>query len=295
MQTLQSLRRQIKSTEDLGSVVKTMKVLAAVNIRQYQKAVESLREYRRTIDLGLQIVFKSRPEMLSNVQGAQGRRIGAIVFGSDQGMAGQFNEQIADFVVARLDETSTNSEDRRVLAMGDRIIARLESRGQPVASHLALPSSVTATVSVLREVVIRIEQWRTQGNVGRVLLFNNAPTSGASYDPRMQQLVPLDVDWFRSLIEEPWPSRSLPTYTMDWRPLFASLVRQFFFATLYRASVESLASENAARLAAMQVAEKNINERLDEIRGKYNHLRQTSITSELLDIVSGFEALVSRR
>jgi F-type H+-transporting ATPase subunit gamma len=293
MQTLQSLQRQIKSTEDLRSVVRTMKVLAAVNIRQFQRAVESLADYRRTIDMGLQIVLQSRPEILAGLQEPQGTRIGAIVFGSDQGMAGQFNEQIADFVVGTLEERPGDRGEHKILAMGDRVIPRLEDRGLPVASQLSLPNSLSVTVSVLQQVVIQIEQWRAHHDISKVLLFGNEPVSGSSYRPHVLQLVPLDADWFRSLIERPWQSRSLPLYTMDWRELFALLVRQFFFAALYRAAVESLASENAARLAAMQVAERNIGERLDQIRADYNHLRQTSITAELLDIVSGFEALVS--
>jgi F-type H+-transporting ATPase subunit gamma len=295
MQTLQSLQRQIKSTEDLRSVVRTMKVLAAVNIRQFQRAVESLADYRRTIDMGLQIVLKSRPEILAGLREPPGTRVGAIVFGSDQGMAGQFNEQIADFVVRTLDELPGSPGEHRILAMGDRVVPRLEGRGRPARSQLSLPNSLSMTVPVLQQVVVRIEQWRARDAVSRVLLFSHEPVSGSSYRPHMVQLVPLDVGWLRSLAEAAWPSRSIPTYTMDWYPLFTSLVRQFFFAALYRASVESLASENAARLAAMQVAERNIDERLDQIKGDYNHLRQTSITAELLDIISGFEALVSSK
>jgi F-type H+-transporting ATPase subunit gamma len=141
--------------------------------------------------------------------------------------------------------------------------------------------------------VIRIEQWRAGGEVDRIVLFNNEPTSGSSYRPRRVPLIPLDVDWLQSLRETPWPSRCLPMHTMLWDELFAFLVRQFFFVALYRALVESLASENAARLSAMQIAEKNVQERLDEIKTQYNHQRQSSITAELQDIVSGFEALVS--
>lgn len=295
MQTLQSLQRQIKSTEDLRSVVRTMKVLAAVNIRQFQRAVESLADYRRTIDMGLQVVLKSRPEILTGLREPQGTRVGAIVFGSDQGMAGQFNEQIADFVVRTLDELPGSPREHRILAMGDRVAPRLEGRGRPATSQLSLPNSLSATVPVLQQVVARIEQWRARDTIDRVLLFSHEPVSGSSYRPHMVQLVPLDVDWLRSLVEAAWPSRSVPTYTMGWYPLFTSLVRQFFFVALYRASVESLASENAARLAAMQVAERNIDERLDQIKGDYNHLRQTTITAELLDIISGFEALVSSK
>ncbi len=291
MKTLQGLKRQIDSTEDLGSVVKTMKVLAAVNIRQFQRAVESLGDYRKTVDMGFQVLLKNRPEMVAGLPDSQGDRAGAVVFGSDRGMCGQFNEQLADHVRANMEPFTK----RRILALGDRVVPRLETRGQTVDENLPLVSSLSAVVSLLQEVVIRIESWRAEGRVDRVLLFNNEPTSGASYRPRMLQLFPLDKAWFRSLVDEPWPARSFPIHTMPWGQLFTSLVRQFFFVGLYQALTESLASENAARLAAMQVAEKNVRDQLEEIRTEYNHRRQSAITAELLDIVSGFEALVSSR
>jgi hypothetical protein len=80
-------------------------------------------------------------------------------------------------------------------------------------------------------------------------------------------------------------------YTMDHERLLSRLVSQYLFAQLYRAYAESLASENASRLMTMQAAEKNIEERLDELNAVYHGQRQDAITSELLDIVSGVEAL----
>ena len=73
--------------------------------------------------------------------------------------------------------------------------------------------------------------------------------------------------------------------------LLSHLVRQYLFVSLFRACAESLASENASRIAAMQAAEKNIEERLDEFQDAFNKMRQSAITEELLDIVAGFEAL----
>jgi F-type H+-transporting ATPase subunit gamma len=80
---------------------------------------------------------------------------------------------------------------------------------------------------------------------------------------------------------------------MDRSELFSALTRQVFFVALYRCLVESLTSENAARLAAMQAAEQNVEERLEELNSEYHRRRQASITVELLDIVSGFEAISS--
>jgi len=101
----------------------------------------------------------------------------------------------------------------------------------------------------------------------------------------------VDRAWLARIQEEPWPTRVLPDFSMGWDALFSALIRQYLFVSLYRAFAESLASENASRLAAMQSAERNIDERLTELRGRFNQQRQSTITEELLDIVSGFEAL----
>jgi F-type H+-transporting ATPase subunit gamma len=80
-------------------------------------------------------------------------------------------------------------------------------------------------------------------------------------------------------------------FRSDWESLFASLVRQYFFVSLYRAFAESLASEHSSRLAAMQMAEDNVEERLDDLQSRFHRTRQNAITEELLDITAGFEAL----
>jgi F-type H+-transporting ATPase subunit gamma len=85
-----------------------------------------------------------------------------------------------------------------------------------------------------------------------------------------------------------------PAFASDWDALFSAVVRQHLFVTLHRAVAESLAAENASRLAAMHAAERNIDERLDALRGQFHLQRQTAITTELLDIVSGYEALTAR-
>jgi len=102
MQTTESLKRKLKSAGDLLSVVKTMKALAAVSIRQYQRAVESLTDYNKTVEMGLQIVLKERMGGATQTKTAAVKRLGAIVFGSDQGLCGQLNEQISVFALEHM-------------------------------------------------------------------------------------------------------------------------------------------------------------------------------------------------
>jgi F-type H+-transporting ATPase subunit gamma len=107
----------------------------------------------------------------------------------------------------------------------------------------------------------------------------------------MVHLLPIDDQWLERHRYRTWDSTSLPMFTMDPDQLLSRLIQEYLFITIFRAFVESLASENAARLAAMQGAQKNIEELMEDLESQYNQLRQMSITEELLDIVSGFEAL----
>jgi F-type H+-transporting ATPase subunit gamma len=140
-------------------------------------------------------------------------------------------------------------------------------------------------------VLFHVEDWRAQRNIERIVLFFNTPTSAAAYRSRMRWLLPIDPEWLRNVRSEPWESRRLPIYTMDWNRLLSALLHQHFFIALYRAFIESLASENASRLASMQAAEQNIEDRLAELTNRYHHLRQSAITDELLDIAAGYRAM----
>lgn len=291
METIEGLRRTIESTEELQSVVKTMKALAAVNIRQYEKAVESLAEYNKTVEMGLQVVLRNSPEVLLRARAAPKDRVGAIVFGSDQGMCGPLNEQIFQYAMDALDQLPAKPADRVILAVGERVNRLLEERGQPAEESVSVPGSVSGITPAVQMLLTNIEAWNAERGIEQVYLFYSKQLSGASYRPHKLHLLPVDEEWLRSLREKTWPSHVLPTFSMEWDPLFSALVRQYLFVSLFRAFAESLASENASRLAAMQGAERNIEDRLAELNTQFHQQRQMSITGELLDIVAGFEAL----
>ena len=291
MEQLETLRRKLQSSKDLHSVVKTMKSLAAVNIREYEKAVESLQDYFRAIRMGLQIAMRNKPERIRILQPGEQEKCGAVVFGSEQGMVGQFNDKIADFTRKKFDEMNIQRENLTVMALGEKLIGQLEGLGIDVDESIDVFGSMVDVNEVNQEMLIELEKWRLEKNVGRIILFYNRTSSGTAYVQTMRKLFPLDEKWLNRLPERDWPTRRLPSFFMDWDKLFSALVNEYFFVALYRASMESLASENASRLSSMQAAEKNIQERLEELNTRYQHQRQESITAELLDIVSGFEVL----
>lgn len=289
MATIEALRNQIRVVQDLQSIVKTMKTLAGVHIRQCEEAVASLREFYRTVELGLQIVLRDR-EVIPGIAPTTGRHLGAIILGSDQGMVGQFNQEIGRYAMDQLTGLAEKA-DRLVLTIGARVKAWLEDEGQPVEMYRPMPTSVAGIVSTVQEILFHVEYWRVRQHVGRILLFYHQPEVGAAYHPTVVRLLPLDPHWLRELQQREWPSRVIPEFRMDWEQLLAELIRNFLFVSLYRGVAASMTSENASRLAAMEAAERNIRDRLRELNARYRRQRQSSITEELIDIVAGFETI----
>jgi F-type H+-transporting ATPase subunit gamma len=289
--TTVSLRRKIGGAGDLQSVVRTMKAVAASSIGQYEKSVLALDDYYRTVELGLGLCFrKAGPGPLMAEQKGQSDKsaIGAIVFGSDQGLVGQFNDVVADFAIQTLSALPGKPE---VWAVGERVHARLAGAGLPLVGLYPVPSSVKAIIPLVGQIQIDSELRRAKGEYARVYVFHNRPKTGALYEPVSQRLLPLDAQWQQGLAKIPWPAGSLPEVMGSGTFTLRALIREYLFISLFRACAESLASENASRLAAMQRAEKNINELLETLNRTFHRTRQDGIDEELFDVVSGFEAL----
>jgi len=291
MDTAESVSRSIVITEELQSVVKTMKALAGVNIRQFERAARAVAEYDRTIEMGLEIALKRLPPEALPPKYAPGRKLGAVVFGSDQGMCGLLNDQVVSHASRALRKLRIRRDSQAIIAVGERAAAELEGVGQQVEASIRVPTSVSGITPAVEEALHRIEQWHSQRGIELVALFYARPVSGAWYRVVGVRLLPVDLEWINALKSRRWPSKIIPMFTMDERQLFQALIREYLFGSLFRAFADSLASENASRLASMQVAEKNVDDRLHSLTSESRQLRQDSITSELLDIIASFEAL----
>ena len=293
METLERLQRRIDTTGKLKSIVRTMKALAAVSIRQYEKATVSLQGYSRAIELGFQIVLNQEREIVMSATAASRQRTGVIIFGSDQGMCGALNDRICGFAVKEIAHLTSAKPPATLLAAGAQISSRLSEAGLRPTAEIRVPGSVAGITSAVQEILLQVESWQSQLGVDQVALIYSHHLSRTSSRPECQRLLPLDESWLKPLAMEPWPSSCLPTFSMKVEPLFSALVRQHLFISIYRALAESLASENASRLASMRRAEQNIDEQLADLKQKYHQQRQTAVTEELLDITTAFEALGS--
>ncbi|MGA3193840.1 MAG: F0F1 ATP synthase subunit gamma [Terriglobales bacterium] len=297
--TLESLRRKIDGAGDLQGVVRSMKALAASSIGQYEKAVQSLDGYYRTVELALvACLHQAGSASFAGPKRAPRERphedkIGAIVFGSDQGLVGRFNEVIVEF--AQHEFKTLPGKITRIWAVGDRARALLADSGVAPVDLLSVPASVNAITPLIGEILIVSQAALDRGEIAEVYVFHNHPKFGALYDPVSERLVPLDHAWQNNLAATPWPAKNLPEVIEGAQSALQAFVRGYLFVLLFRACAESLASENASRLAAMQRAEKNIEDMLEDLNRTFRRVRQESIDEELFDVISGFEALTGNQ
>lgn len=286
METLHALHKRIETTAKLQTIVKTMKTLSAVNIRQYEKTATALDQYLQTIILGLEIVIKDC--VLPQHQDKQaGVRRGLVVFGSDQGLCGRFNERMATLVSNKV-QSSHQEEQTYLMVIGARLAARLEAEEVVIAKRFWAPSSAGGINNSVYQILLTLEQWQNTYQLSHIDLFFNLRESSIICAPFCQPLLPIDYNQLSEMAHKPWPGRSLPQYSVGPEQFFSALIRQFLLVHLFKAQAESLVSEQASRLQSLQNAEKNIQEHLEELGGQFRAERQATITAELLDLVAGY-------
>jgi F-type H+-transporting ATPase subunit gamma len=292
----ESLGRKIAGAQDLKAVVSSMKALAASSIGQYERAVESLNDYCRTVEQGLSACLRqvrSAPRAGDHAP-APGRAVGAVgavIFGSDQGLVGRFNEVLLEFAMGRLEALAGKTQ--HIWAVGERMRALVTDAGPSAPGILPVPGSVDAITALVGRILVEIAAVRERDDVVEIHIFHNHPISAALYEPVDTRLLPLDRLWQDRLAAQTWPTRNLPEVIDGTTPALEAFIREYLFVLLFQACAESLASENASRLAAMQRAEKNIGQILDELKRTFHRVRQESIDEELFEVIAGYESLLN--
>jgi F-type H+-transporting ATPase subunit gamma len=287
------LQHKLNSATDLKSVVRTMKAMAGANISQYENAVHSLDDYYHTVQLGLLAYFRhnkaiSQTKVVDKGPSGKNGKIGIIVIGSDQGLVGQFNDALVTFLNSKL---TNMTADKLFWPVGDRIRSRLDDLALPLEQAFTLPSSIDAITTLVTEILQEIHLQQQDNHLQEVYLFFNQTLAKSQYEPTFQRILPLDNVWQQDFLSESWPTSSRPQLLAPLKDTFSALIGEYLFTSLFRACIESLASENASRLIAMQRAEKNIEEIQTQLLRQYHRQRQSAIDEELSDLVGGFEAL----
>lgn len=287
--SLESLTKRIKTTEDLRNIVSTMKLLSSVSISPYEKALESLKNYGQTIEDAFLGLFLNDGSINIRTNINDGKKI-FIFIGTDNGLVGRFNKEL---LVTADQYLSTNHLDRKnvvSLCIGKRIGALSKNFGAVHAVY-AISNSLKEIASIASTILSEIEKITTSAKVGEVILFFNQRLGIDGTKVQTVRLMPMDNDKLAAFRKRKWAGRSLPLITADYHELFSQLVHEYLTITLSRALTASLAAEHYTRMINMQQAEKNIDESLEKMNLDFQQVRQTSITDELIDIVSGAESM----
>jgi F-type H+-transporting ATPase subunit gamma len=284
------LRQKLSVAADLKGVVRTMKAIAASRIGDCERAVRALADYDRAVKLGLAATL--RASFSSRAQPAPAaRRDGhsyAIVFGSDQGLVGAFNERIAEFAIRAL---ATLPGPTCIWVVGSRLEARIAESRCTVQGVFSTPADIAAVTGLVEALQLQAESLDGLVDAGSLYLIHHREIDAGGYAPVCTRLLPLDQAWRDAMIAAHWPTPMTPDLLADTESIVRALVREYLFIALFQACAESIASENASRLSAMQRAEKNIDQLSEDLTRRFHRIRQASIDEDLFEVVSGFEAL----
>jgi F-type H+-transporting ATPase subunit gamma len=291
MPTEQQISRSITAAEDLESVVSTMKGLSAASLRQYELARSAAERYITNLERGLEVVLRHGFPIGSEEGGATS--IGVVLLGTEQGMCGPLNRRVLDHATGWLEDMGHDPPTWRVLAIGTRLGDELVAHRIRAERLLPQPSSATGVHDRVMEILLLIDGWRAEG-VGEVVAFHHTRFEQVRADPVTRHILPIEAGLLHRLRDREWPTRMIPQLATGSREVFAALTRQLVVGRLFVALVDALASEHGERLIAMQSAESNIEERLEELRAAHRRERQSAITSELLDIISGYEIMTQQ-
>jgi F-type H+-transporting ATPase subunit gamma len=178
-----------------------------------------------------------------------------------------------------------------IWTVGERMRALVTDAGLPRPVNFSVPIAIDGITPLVGRILVAIEAHLKHDENCEIYLFHNEPRAASGYQPVGKRLLPLDRTWERDLARLPWPSKRLPQVIGDTGAALAAFIRGYLFVLVFQACAQSLASENASRLAAMQRAEQNIADLLSDLTRNYHRLRQESIDEELREVISGYEAL----
>ncbi|MGO4853474.1 F0F1 ATP synthase subunit gamma [Phaeovulum sp. W22_SRMD_FR3] len=285
-QTLETLAHHTATLTSIRGIVRTMKTMSAINALPYELAARSIDTYRETVRAGLHAFICQNGPIPTAL--APGTPEVIIAFGSDHGLCGNYNDAVAEAVLQHPAD--------RLICVGAQLQDALEGRGLTPEMVLMAPASTEGLGRLAGLIVTRLEAMRRAAPAGAIAvrLVHTERGQHGQQMPVAPRLLPLDPALIAGLAATPWTSRSLPQVAAPAADTLAALIREMLFTGVFRAAAEALVTENAARLARMQQAEQSVDDRLESLAADTRALRQSEITTELLDVIIGFEALRGR-
>lgn len=301
MPSLKAIRKRIGSVKNTQKITRAMKLVAAAKLRRAQDAIIAARPYAQGLErVVAELSAKAGRDAHPLFSERDGKRASVVVITSDRGLAGAFNTNIcravARFSAGELDEW----DEVGMRAVGKKGNEYFTRRDAKVHSFDPAPTSKTA-LDLSHELSNRITEDFLDDRVDRVYLAYNEFKSAISQKVQIRQILPIEPP----ALDDPDGNEAgdgktgsqTGSLTGDYlyepskEELLQHLVPLYVQIGLFTAMLDSIASEFGARMTAMESATKNAGEMIDKLTLQYNRARQQAITKELLEIISGAEAL----
>jgi F-type H+-transporting ATPase subunit gamma len=274
---LAEIESHIGNMVELREIVSAMRSLASMRVQEAQHMLSGVRNYAEIMATGVGdalLLMASAPSVDRAARGP-----GALVLcTAEHGFVGAFNEHLLDAA-----EASIAAGDR-LFILGARGIATAEERGWTVDSTHAMATRPLGVPETIQALTAELYRGIGSGEIARVAVMFACHRQNGGTIVERRQLLPIDPASLAPALMQ------APLHNLPPGDLLEKLIADYVFALLTAAAVESLASENAARFAAMQSAHDNVAKKLEELREEARQTRQTEITTELLDLITGVEA-----
>lgn len=290
--SIEALQRKIKTTQDLREIVGNMKTLSSVSILQYEQASAVLEKYQRNLRDAIHVLslHDGIPHFIST-QSAHPKYL-FIIIGSDNGMVGRFNRELCEEIQTFLKAQKIAAADAYFITIGKRMSSLVEQAGFNVLYGYATSNSVKAVISLAETLILRIEQAMRRQRITNIYTCFHRRGSTVGVNIEMKKILPVDPEQLLKLKQKKWDTNNIPMLPVAKDKMFAALVGEILMIALSKQINSSLAAEHYIRMTNMQNAEKNIDENLEKMNLEFQQQRQEEITGELIDVISGANALV---
>ena len=288
--TIEALKKRIKVTEDLREIVGTMKALSSVSILQYEQANTALAQYRHNLKDAFHALIKQGGLPKNEVKTAQNRQL-VILIGTDNGMVGKFNKEILDKAKADLKKQGVSLKNTLFLTVGKRIGGLAMQSNLKLYAKYAVANSVKMVNTIAETVIMKIDEATRKEHITSVCVWYHKRNKNEPVSVQKQQIIPFDFAAYQKLKDKPWGTNNIPLIPIERKKMFAALLNEYLTIALASQLNYSLAAEHYTRMTNMQNAEKNIDESLEQMNLEYQQERQENITDELIDVISGAEAV----
>ena len=295
METLDSLKKTLNTSKSIKQVVSTMKALSATSIKKYEKMVKILFAYKNNIELALQaMMICGKNVNISDIDYFKntGNKNLSIVFGSNQGLCGRFNDRIKNFVLEDIEDEIDKNE---IIVVGERLYNLMSITKLNIIKSIYLPNLVEISSDTIFDILQIIDEKLKTKTINNVFIYYTTNDGSINGTLTKIRLIPIDKRILENAKNRVWPTNSMPYWQIKNEILMSDLLKQYISITLNNALANSIASEQKNRLITLQGAEGNIEELIKNKTQEYNQKRQTTITSELLDVITGFKVAKKKK